>query len=688
MNCDPSLDANAITVPQQQQPAQTPHVWTLRELFMDPRTRTRPPPTVQDVRRLTYELYAEWHQPDKDIPDLFPWCLSMFNLSPHQDNFFESLSKAVTFRVFQVKQLHAHAVQNSMLETDADMSEKIGSIMHAIQNAKDLLFRTAVLYNRMEETRLVSIPDMAEDAENVLNFDTKKNTSFQNTLLFTLTLMQAEKLRKFGNLLYTEVYNKDNQSTFAWKPVCTIKEFMNRHITKEICFPQWREATSPSDNMQRVADNIEEYNHSEVPNLEVNRHLRSFSNGIYSSESDMFFPFHIQDEWDTIASEIQSHRRVTFSPSYVCSPPRPTDVSLMYYDTPFRMEISPETDADFDMTSLPVHDIDTILVTQKLTPETIWWVYAMLGRLFWEGDREREDWQQTFMIKGRGKTGKSVCCQKVRGCFPEEFVSTLDSNIEKMFGLQALWNGGKAMISICAEVRNTNFNLDQGQWQSASSFEQISIPHKNKQAVPVEWKIPFFWTGNQDPPYEDASESVSRRMFTIQFDNPVTNADPRLLKDNQSNYDFFVRKCAVHYLHALNKYASRDIWSPGLLPEQIHTFKRNSKNSLDPMSSFFSSEHVELDPTYEMPFDNLREMYFEFRRKTGLDKIKWREDHYKASFSDHNILLLSGKYFYENCHRTGQYVKGVRPARLESMEEDDVDVLGGNHFSGGEEMVM
>ena len=63
---------------------------------------------------------------------------------------------------------------------------------------------------------------------------------------------------------------------------------------------------------------------------------------------------------------------------------------------------------------------------------------------------------------------------------------TLSNNIEKKFGLSAIKD---SFMFIAPEVKG-DLALEQAEFQSIVSGEDVSIAVKNKTAVSIEWKVP------------------------------------------------------------------------------------------------------------------------------------------------------------------------------------------------------
>ena len=105
-----------------------------------------------------------------------------------------------------------------------------------------------------------------------------------------------------------------------------------------------------------------------------------------------------------------------------------------------------------------------------------------------------------------------------------EDVRTLSNNIEKKFGLWSIHDG---FMFISPEVKG-DLALEQAEFQSIVSGEDVSIARKNEKALSMTWNVPGILAGNEVPNYRDNSGSVLRRLVTWNFARQVAEPDPQL----------------------------------------------------------------------------------------------------------------------------------------------------------------
>lgn len=325
---------------------------------------------------------------------------------------------------------------------------------------------------------------------------------------------------------------------------------------------------------------------------------------------------------------------------YTITPPRSDDVAVKFLDTKFRFRILPEDEAVFDPLSIQLPELEQIMTVQELDDDSQKWFLIMFARLFFPV--RYDGWQVVFFIKGRAGSGKSTLAQIVRDFYPSSCVTTLSSNIEQKFGLSAIYKG---LVCVCAEVRS-EFGLDQAEWQSCISGEEVQINIKNKTAIPHKWTTPFFFLGNELPNYKNASGSVDRRFFLFEFNKKVRNSDPHLLLKLKRNIDLFQRKSVALYHAALREHGDRDIWANGVVGSQLTTWRDGVKLQTDALYSFLKTDRFQFAPLLFMPLKDFKEEYYGFRQSNGMDKVRWSPSHFKEVFEECGVYISSDALAY------------------------------------------
>jgi hypothetical protein len=238
--------------------------------------------------------------------------------------------------------------------------------------------------------------------------------------------------------------------------------------------------------------------------------------------------------------------------------------------------------------------IDQVMFTQGYGLDDCSHMYAMIGRLMYEVG-ERDGWQVIPFLIGKAGTGKSVFTKLIRHIYPAHEVANLSSNGEVTFGLSGVY--GK-LLYLCAEVKKT-FSLDQSEFQSMVSGEELVLNTKNQTARTVKWTAPGFLAGNEAFPFEDTQDSIFRRMEVRYFNNmvPKQAVQTRLFEEMISGPDpefgQFLRKCNVAYQRLAIDVGDRGFWDPtlyesGILPGSLHVDRNKFRAEIDIVVAFLA----------------------------------------------------------------------------------------------------
>jgi hypothetical protein len=251
----------------------------------------------------------------------------------------------------------------------------------------------------------------------------------------------------------------------------------------------------------------------------------------------------------------------------------------------------------------PTPRLDGILFTQDYDLSSCSMVYAMMGKMLYEVN-ELDAWQAVPFIIGKGGTGKSTLLRIVRHFYPPRFVANISSNGELKFGLSAVY--GK-LFWLCPEVKK-NFCMDQGDFQSLVSGEEMSIAEKNVTARTVKWVSPGILCGNEVFAFEDTQESLFRRIIALYFECMVdkrrinTRMFEEMTTGDSPEFGELLRKCNMAYRMMVESIGERDIWDTrlveeGIVPRSMHTFRTKFRSEIDSLVAFLEeSDEIQKDP--------------------------------------------------------------------------------------------
>eukprot|EP00798_Chlamydomonas_sp_ICE-L_P001168 gene1168-biopygen2534 len=103
----------------------------------------------------------------------------------------------------------------------------------------------------------------------------------QQLLMYILNSLHQMGYRRYnGGESYAVRYTDDNLCTYAWRRVCTIKEFVYQNTQKELNFDMWLNLTSVRTNINAVVDHLTCCRDVPFPDLVRDRHVFSFKGGV------------------------------------------------------------------------------------------------------------------------------------------------------------------------------------------------------------------------------------------------------------------------------------------------------------------------------------------------------------------------------------------------------------------------
>jgi len=265
----------------------------------------------------------------------------------------------------------------------------------------------------------------------------------------------------------------------------------------------------------------------------------------------------------------------------------------------------------------------------------------MGGRLCFDvGDLD--GWQVIPFFKGIARSGKSTLITKVFKKFYEnEDVGTLSNNIEKKFGLSAIKD---SFMFIAPEVKG-DLALEQAEFQSIVSGEDVSVAVKNKTAVSIEWKVPGVLGGNEVPNWKDNSGSVLRRILPWNFSRQVQDADPQLDEKLHVEMPIILLKCVRAYLDFSNKYRNKDIWN--VVPSYFKQIQKQVAMVASSLTNFLESTYINFDDDLFVPQKEFVAKFNQHCRENNLGNHKFHQDFYAGPFSSREIEVRNETVKYK-----------------------------------------
>jgi hypothetical protein len=477
----------------------------------------------------------------------------------------------------------------------------------------------------------INNPTLAIDNNDSSLKDDESNTPYQKLLLFLLHQAYDEGYRRYRDQCCIEIRN-----TRAWKPVKEIKDFVYDTTQKEDNPDMWKNLTSRGGLVSDVVRHLTNCKDFQFPEIKKDRHTWSFQNGLL-----------VGKDW---SAEDQKYR-IKFYPynSRDFRELDPTLVSCKYFDLPF----DPYEEIE-DWYDIPTPHMQCVLDYQRFETDVCKWMYVFCGRLCFEVN-ELDGWQVIPFLKGIARSGKSTLITKVCKLFYEcEDVATLSNNIEKKFGLQSIYRG---FMFISPEIKG-DLQLEQAEFQSLVSGEDVSVARKNETALSMQWKTPGILGGNEVPNWKDNSGSILRRLATWNFGRQVADADPHLDQKLEQEIPAILCKCLRAYLDYAHKYADKDIWN--VLPKYFKTVQSQIATVTNALQHFLCSEKFKFGPGLFMPQTLFIARFNEHCKQNNLGTHRFNQDFYAGPFSAKELeVRVDSKIYNGSAYSTQPFIFGL-----------------------------
>tara|TARA_R110001606_G_scaffold398023_1_gene576065 strand:+ start:93 stop:1535 length:1443 start_codon:yes stop_codon:yes gene_type:complete len=443
--------------------------------------------------------------------------------------------------------------------------------------------------------------------------DLEEISPYQQLLLALLNETYINNVRRYKGQCCKQITTIENHHTKAWKPIMSIADFVYSIAQKETRFAVWKNLTARASSARDAIKHLSDCKDMQFPEIVKNRGVWSFKNGLF-----------VGKEWDIKTGKYTCKFYPYESSQYRCLDP--TIVSAKFFDKQFD-----SFDHIEDWYDIPTPNFQTVMDYQKFEPEVCRWMYVMGGRLCFDvGDLD--GWQIIPFLKGIARSGKSTLITKVfKKFYDNEDVRTLSNNMERKFGLSSIYDG---FMFIAPEVKG-DLCLEQAEFQSLVSGEDVSIAVKHEKAKSIEWKTPGILGGNEVPNWKDNSGSVLRRLLPWNFGKQVKEADPQLEDRLDDEIPIILLKCVRAYLDYAQKYTNQDIWN--VVPKYFKAIQTQVAMVTNSLQNFLASEKVKYGADLFCPQKLFTQMFNQHCQENNLGKFKFNPDFYAGPFSTRDI---------------------------------------------------
>jgi hypothetical protein len=197
---------------------------------------------------------------------------------------------------------------------------------------------------------------------------------------------------------------------------------------------------------------------------------------------------------------------------------------------------------------------------------------------------------------------------------------------------------------IAPEIKG-DFCLEQAEFQSMVSGEDVSIAIKGQTAKSVEWKCPGVLGGNEIPNWKDNSGSVLRRILPWNFAKQVKDADTQLDEKLNQEIPAILLKCVRAYLDYAQKYRNKDIWN--VVPEYFKTVQKQVAMVASTLHNFLESTNLIYGSELYVPQKIFVQVFNQHCQANNLGRPKFNPDFYAGPFSSREIEVREESLTYK-----------------------------------------
>ena len=397
-------------------------------------------------------------------------------------------------------------------------------------------------------------------------------------------------LRRTENAVYKQRNNGHDTYYFEW--ISDTIDWIYRAVTPINIAPEMYDAlTLKPSTPKHILDILSKLPDVRFPFLIKTRTLFSYQNGIFDAGTGKFYVY-----------EKNTPDIVSVHEALGCD-----FATSNYFDVEFPISYM---NPAFDFRLIPTPSFDKILDDQDFDTKAVYWMLSLTGRMLHDVN-SKDGWQVASYLKGVAGSGKSTWYRLVSRFYEAIDIGYLADDCETRFVDQHLID---SKMVLCLDV-SSEFGLSTTRFNSYASGEAIVVNRKFLTAVTKQWTAPIAFAGNSQPPIESRSGSGVRRFVIFVFDNVIKNTDTCLIEKCNLELPFFLIKCAMHYLDAVNEYGTISLWDrDDILPQMCHKARQEYLVTCCSLSAFLSSDVVEYNTVYQTAVHDIEKAYRQYMK--------------------------------------------------------------------------
>jgi phage/plasmid-associated DNA primase len=282
------------------------------------------------------------------------------------------------------------------------------------------------------------------------------------------------------------------------------------------------------------------------------------------------------------------------------------------------------------------------------------------------------DGNQRFCLADGTVTHNSTIVLKIAKQFYEAGdVGILSNNMQQNFGLSAFYD---KLLFVAPEIKS-DLRIEQAEFQSIVSGEDISINIKHKTAISVMWTVPGVLAGNEVPGWIDNSGSIQRRILLFDFPRPVTNGDMKLGEKLERELPAIILKCNRAYLKAAAQWGSANIWT--VLPRYFLATRDEMAQATNVLEAFLASHEVVLGKDHYIPLDEFKMALKMYSQANNYKQMsRYTAEFFRGSFEKAGISKVRDAKEYRGRRLTRDFLLGVDLSANTAGSSHEPNMLG------------
>ena len=211
-------------------------------------------------------------------------------------------------------------------------------------------------------------------------------------------------------------------------------------------------------------------------------------------------------------------------------------------------------------------------------------------------------------------------------------------------------------LFVAPEIKN-DLQIEQAEFQSVVSGEDIQINVKHQKAFATQWKVPGVLAGNEVPAWCDNSGSIQRRIVLFDFARAVVHGDMKLGEKLEAEFPALLVKCNRAYLEQAAAHSHSNIWT--ILPAYFRSTRDAMAADVNSVEAFLASAEVCFREGAFCPFVDFKAALRAFEQANGFKSSKYTGDFFRGPFSRHGVRCVRDCRTYGGRKLTREYLESL-----------------------------